>query len=465
MLQGREKEPGPGFTLVCGHLSSRVCLHPEPFQDLHDHEREREQHISTQCNNGTQNKEEGTESTSEGDRGDDVATDSSLQPQSGRGRDAFPRLESLQKQTLHNQGAPLATDLSIIGFMRLDSIQAPPVISRHWITLDHPHGSDIVTNAIKDETMEVGGVVLPKAEEDLHKPPPKFDNQQQHHQQGFQPGPNTNSAFQMRQQHHQQQHQQFQPNFNGHQQGMRNMPNMPPTSSKPSYFYQGGGTSGGLNHEAQGPLAQQSRSTGKKTDQGLEPWTQDTTPTQNLYSTLSKALEQESMVAIVSLQYPDKNAVRLRRWRHAQEESAQRVGPAVTKSSLSGVLSKRMSHSQGSSPNPGSSQDAIAMGLNVGSSPIFGTSASAMAGSSFSGGNVPKDDHGSALSMATLSIATESDREWYGLLLAAPHFLSSAFHSAPVQMKQHQGNVSVPWLCFINVFMIELLISTFDCIH
>jgi hypothetical protein len=55
------------------------------------------------------------------------------------------------------------------------------------------------------------------------------------------------------------------------------------------------------------------------------------------------------------------------------------------------------------------------------------------------GSNASKDDSSAAIASASLATVID-DRKWYGLLMAAPHFLSSQFHSVPVRLNGTHGN-------------------------
>ncbi|KAF9279310.1 hypothetical protein BGZ68_007991, partial [Mortierella alpina] len=452
----------PVFTLVCGHLSSRICLTPEPkraFKDAQptrsgNHQESgrtdvhslRRNTADAAINSKAKDKEAGSpgpNGQADDSRDEDQSKVDADQEQGVRG------LGSVQRQTLHNQGSVLASDLSIIGFMDLNDIQSPPVLSRHWITLDRPQGQDAVASSdSKDgappstDSSTAAELKAVKADDSLALtlfPGPQQQQQQQKQQQQqqqpsffqqrHQQQHSGNNPFQQRQQHHQQQHQQFQPNFGGQQPGMMQKfvpPNLPPTSS----MDQSSHSSPSFPHT--------------NSENDSEASTQDGTPQQHLYSTLYKALCQESMVAIVALQYPNRNCVRLRKWRHSQDEASHKGSKTTATSSSAaapGLLSKRLPHSQGSSPNlsVSSTSDLNASGGSGLLSSSFSLGASASSSLSYMGGSALKDDLGSAMSMASLSSRTESDREWCGILMTAPHFLKSSFHLAPVRLDNDQG--------------------------
>ncbi|KAF9938545.1 hypothetical protein BGZ67_010694 [Mortierella alpina] len=460
----------PVFTLVCGHLSSRICLAPEPkraFQDAPPTRAETQEpgnanvHTlrSSTTDAGMDSKAKDREEMVAGNAGANGQADDGTDEDQSQARveqeQGVRGLGSVQRQTLHNQGSVLASDLSIIGFMDLHDLQSPPVLSRHWITLDRPQSQDAVASSdIKegappstDDSPTAAELKAVKVDDSLASTlfPTSQQQQQQQQQPSFfqqrhQQQHSGSNSFQQRQQHHQQQHQQFQPNFGGQQPGMMQkfvQPNLPPTSS----MDQSSHSSPSFPHP--------------NSENDSEVSTQDGTPQQHLYSTLYKALCQESMVAIVALQYPNRNCVRLRKWRHSQDEASNK-GPrtAATSSSTTapGLLSKRLSHSQGSSPNLSisSTQDLHASGGSGLLSSSFSLGASASSSLSFMSGAALKDDLGSAISMASLSSRTESDREWCGILMAAPHFLKSSFHSAPVRLDNGPGKWHAPWLPDLN---------------
>ncbi|KAF9953778.1 hypothetical protein BGZ72_005169 [Mortierella alpina] len=413
----------PVFTLVCGHLSSRICLTPEPKRAFQDAQPARSENQdpgladnhsprSNTSDDDLDNKAKDREAGSPG--ADGQAVDSMDEDQSDTLTEQKERvrgLGSVQRQTLHNQGAVLASDLSILGFMDLKDLQSPPVLSRHWITLDRPHGQDAIARGDSrdgalpntDDSSTAADLKAVKTDDSLASTlfPGSQQQQPSPFQQRHQQQHSGNNPFQQRQQHHQQQHQQFQPNFGGQQPGMMHKfvsPNLPPTSSMDLSSH----SSPSFPHS--------------NSENDLELSSQDSTPQQHLYSTLYKALCQESMVAIVALQYPNRNCVRLRKWRHSQDETNHRGSKAGTTSSSTtapNLLSKRLSHSQGSSPNlsVSSTPDLNASGGSGLLSSSFSLGASASSSLSFMGGSALKDDLGSAMSMTSLASRVESDRE------------------------------------------------------
>ncbi|KAG0294951.1 hypothetical protein BGZ98_001568, partial [Dissophora globulifera] len=450
-----------GYTLVCGHLSSRIRLDPDPRQSLYDRD-DHSEHSAPRATTADNNR-------------DDTPSNAVhvIAPPSA--------LRSIQRQTLHNQGSILASDLSLIGFMRLDGVQSPPVLSRHWITMDRfPEQDTAAKGHVKEEDKagedrdehnhsqrgesvdleEDRPLAATKVEDSALAAtlfPPTASNQRQHSHP------------------HQQQHQQFQ--------GIPHMPKMPPTSSKPSLFYHDGNTTNlsqdprhhPHHHHQHQQSQQQGRNSptipqpstkfpgGKRTDKDSEAiWNQESLPQQQLFSTLHKALDRESMVAIVALQYPEKASMRLRKWKRAQEEAAAAAALSHSVGSNKGgsgpmaagaFMAKRLSHSQGSSPsllNSGTSDLSASggIGLSASASPSFGSLvgsgiisstststslSSAAVGASGSGSGVTKDDLGSTLTLASLANVMD-DRKWYGLLMVGSHFLTSPFHSAPVHL-------------------------------
>ncbi|KAG0004197.1 hypothetical protein BGZ80_005655, partial [Entomortierella chlamydospora] len=359
-------------------------------------------------------------------------------------------LDTIQQQALHNQGSVLASDLSILGFIKLDAIQSPPVLSRHWITLDCSQEHDAITKtSIKDEQTSDGAegpastdLKMPKPDESLAALlfPSNQPLSQKH--------PN-NQFTQRPPQHHQQPYTQSQTSFTGQSPGITHVshiPKMPPTSSKPPLFYRDGSVANAPQDQQsytsptvpQHPAKPQS---GKKNEKESESWSQEGVPQQHLYSTLHKALDQESMVAIVALQYPDKNCTRLRKWRRAQDEAPLRSTKQSSIPTAATLLSKRLSHSQGSSPNM-QSTSASDLSMMAGN-PSFGSmTGSGMMGSTLTttlpiGSSAPKDDLSSALTMASLSTVVEADRSWCGLLMVASHFLGSPFYSTPVHLNDN----------------------------
>ncbi|KAF9916574.1 hypothetical protein BX616_003421, partial [Lobosporangium transversale] len=464
-----KKDSRSTFTLVCGHLSSRICLNPDPRDDqrrLRGDLKTQPKHsnIRTNNNNSTYNSndnQDGNNATNEqriqenndGSSGEgnanimdvdpvlsqgkkgliDNAPPSSTTPSEAK-RTARSEFGAIHKQTLHNQGSTLASDLSIIGFMKLDAVRSPPVISRHWIVMDRPEEQDAIakTNVKEELAIENNDSSLPikqpKPEDSLvvtlfppHPPPP--------------PPPSSHFPPQQRQYQHQHHQPNFQLNFNNSP-GGTHMSKMLSTNSKSPGFHQDNSTNSMPLDQPSHSSAQQHTVKfpgGKKNEKGIESWgSSENLSQQHLYSILYKALEQESMVAIVALQYPDKNCTRLRKWRRTHEDSQHKnPKPTSSSSTTASLLSKRLSHSQGASPSlsaPGVSD----MGL-LSSSPTF----SSLTGSgliSSTGSVLPKDDPSFATAMASLSNVVESDRNWYGLLMAASHFFASPFHSAPVHM-------------------------------
>lgn len=333
------------FTLVCGHLSSHISLHPDPRQQQ-----------DVQANGGQYTPKKSA--------------------------------SSLQEQTIYNQGSILAQDLSILGFYKLQGVQSPPVLSHHWISL---HTTD--TGAVSGSAMQIDSPA------DVQHTPLTTIKTDDSLAAALFPG-ETNSASSTPKLP---QHGQFQqrPHAPQHLFGFNaptppgmmppHFPQMPPTSSKPTFP--------------------------KDSHISLPTKAPPINPQLQFYSTLHRAMEQEAMVAMVALQYPDKNCVRLRKWRHAQDEAATKAPVAGGKPALNSLLSKRMSYSQGSSPNLSASNTSD---LNMaGASPSLTSTASNLNSSN------AKEDPGSIIAMGSLPGVVESDREWYGILMAASQFQKS----------------------------------------
>ncbi|KAF9425904.1 hypothetical protein BGZ76_003028, partial [Entomortierella beljakovae] len=417
------------FTLVCGHLSSHIHLNPDPRQtanadldahlqnlDIHNHN-----DINSTENNCTPNQPVGNSSNDISDTDNDACESNEMEidttTTSNEIKDTHKNttnlkneirsgIESIQKQTLHNQGSVLASDLSIIGFVKLDSIQSPPVLSRHWVSLDCFQEREKHIEEVKSEHQN--DLKAAKTEESLAAllfPPNTPSTHTQYNQFSQRASVHPQAGFTSQQQ------------SNGQQ---LNIPTMPPTSSKSSSFNRDGN---GVNppQEQQGYHSPTIHSLtkslgGKKNEREAEPFTQEDAPKQQLYSTLHRALDQESMVAVVALQYPDKNCTRLRRWRRMQDEVPLKGTKSTSTTTTTSMLSKRISHPQISSPNlsdlstMGGGSAVISQSSSLGSaigssaiSPSLSTSASG-------GSNAPKDELNSALTMASLSTIVESDR-------------------------------------------------------
>ncbi|KAF8983636.1 hypothetical protein BGZ46_009898, partial [Entomortierella lignicola] len=444
------------FTLVCGHLSSRICLNPDPrlvhrdhlehpnLQNYKDIKSKENPHVVNGSNSPRTENDSSISIEMEVDYNENqdktpfretgtpkTATSSKDRMQTG--------INTVQRQTLLNQGSVLASDLSIVGFIKLDAIQSPPVLSRHWITLDCPIERD---SSVKSSTNDgqpsekmdgLASVDLKSTKPDeslatfLFPPSPSH---QQLNSQSTQRPPQLN----------QHSYPQTQPSFPTQPLGVNtsHMPKMPPTSSKPPLFNRDGD-----QQSYSLPTApQQPSKPSKKSEKEFEPWTREGVPQQHLYSTLHKALDQEAMVAIVALQYPDRNCTRLRKWRRTQDEVPQR-GTKQTSTSLGATLSsKRLSHPQGISPNlqSASISDLGSMTSGPAFSSTMGSNmtSSTLTGSSLTGSSVPKDDLSAALTMASLSTVVEADRNWCGLLMVASHFLASPFHVTPVHLRDSQ---------------------------
>lgn len=335
------------FTLVCGHLSSHISLHPDPRQQQ-----------DAQVNGGQHEPKK--------------------------------PVTSLQEQTIYNQGSILAQDLSILGFYKLQGVQSPPVLSHHWISL---HTTDTSTTGASGSAMQIDSPA------DVQHPLPTTIKTEDPLAAALFPG-ETNSASSTPKLP---QHGQFQqrPHAPQHQFGFNapappgmmhpHFPQMPPTSSKPAFP--------------------------KDTHISLPAKALPINPQQQFYSTLHRAMEQEAMVAIVALQYPDKNCVRLRKWRHAQDEAATKAPVAGGKPALNSLLSKRMSYSQGASPNL-SAPNTPDLSMAVAGPSLIPTVSTLNPSAN-------KEDPGSILAMGSLPGVVESDREWYGILMAASQFQAS----------------------------------------
>lgn len=296
---------------------------------------------------------------------------------------------SLQEQTIYNQGSILAQDLSILGFYKLQGIQSPPVLSHHWISLNTSH-MNTTGQAVS------GSMQIDTSTDIPHAPHTTIKTDDPLAAVLF-PGETTSASSTPKLP----QHGQFQqrPHAPQHQFGFNaptppgmmppHFPQMPPTSSKPMFP--------------------------KDSHVSLPAKAPPSNPQQQFYSTLHRAMEQEGTVAMVALQYPDKNCVRLRKWRHAQDEAGTKA-PAGGKP-LNSLLSKRMSYSQGSSPNLSAPNTPD---LNMASSPSLTSTVS-----NLNSGNANKEDPGSVIAMGSLPSVVESDREWYGILMAASQFQKS----------------------------------------
>ncbi|KAF9997839.1 hypothetical protein BGZ65_006592, partial [Modicella reniformis] len=335
-------------------------------------------------------------------------------------------LGSVQRQTLYNQGSVMASDLSIVGFIKLDAVQSPPILSRHWITIDHPQQHDAIANpGVKEEVMrereDEGASTESKALKtedslaatlfpDIHIPP-------------AQPPYHDGTMA-------------------GTSQDLHNSPSTVAASQPSPKFVRG-----------------------KKNEAESTSWGQNDLPRQHLYSTLHQAMDQESMVAIVALQYPDKTCTRLRKWRRAQDDAPLKAQKAPSTSTTAAGLPKRL-YSQGSSPGLPihNASDLHAQGGGVGalsSSSTLGslTGSTLMnltsTSSSLTGSGVPKEDVGSAITSASLSTLID-DRRWCGLLMVASHFLSCQFHSTPVHLSdthvtpKNATTTNAPWIPNMN---------------
>ncbi|KAF9125446.1 hypothetical protein BGX30_000458 [Mortierella sp. GBA39] len=341
-------------------------------------------------------------------------------------------LMSLQRQTLANQGAVLATDLSIIGFMSETEVQSPPVISRHWITLECPQEHDAVAidRLVKVAptlpplppppqvlSLQVPPLQQPPAAPTGPVDPRTFKTEDplaaalfpetSHHPQPPPPFlPPTANAFPPRPPFHPSPHQHFPPKFGGHPPGVPHMPglpglpNMPPTSHTNAVI------------PGSPAVPQQQQHSGKfpdvKPDLGSR--SQENGP--QLFTILYQALEKESMVAIVALQYPDKQCVKSRRLRREKEK-----GQSFKRGSMAGAIAAAGAIG---SPVPSllSSDPASSPSLGITSSSITGLSA--------------KDDTNLARATASQPAVSETDREWFGLLVVGKHYLANCLNTAPL---------------------------------
>lgn len=447
---GLHKDTATPFTLVCGHLSNRIRLFPEPRQSPPDDLKTRLQHLNLSNGGDHNGHPTDMQTNSETDSNDNSSSkDSEPTVKPKRGKQDI--LRSLQHQTLANQGAVLATDLSIIGFMSEMEIQSPPVISRHWITLERPQEQDAVAidGLVKDAPAlpppqpppQVLSLQLPPP---LHPPatptgpvdPRTFKLEDplaaalfpetSHHPQPPPPFlPLTANAFPPRPPFHPPPHQHFPPNFGGHPPGVPHMtslpglPNMPPTSHNTA------GIQGS-------PAVPQQQHPGKFLDikPDLGPRSQENGP--QLFTTLYQALERESMVAIVALQYPDKQCVKSRRLRREKEKDQSfKRGPMAGAITAAGAIG---------SPAPSllSSDSASSPSLGISISSITGLSA--------------KDDTNLARAAASQSAVLETDREWFGLLVVGKHYLANRLHTAPLYANATAGKVIV--LCSLYMEML-----------
>ncbi|KAF9106164.1 hypothetical protein BGX29_010309 [Mortierella sp. GBA35] len=412
---GPSKDITPTFTLVCGHLASRISLTPEPRQSVEDDIKSRLQHLDLGNGNHTSDNRQPTHMQTDSET--DMQDSTKSKPDNNK-----TGLRSLQRQTLANQGCILATDLSIIGFMKESHIQSPPVISRHWITLERPQEQDAV--AIGGPVNEV---VAPPPQPPPPPPPPapigpvdprtfKTEDglaaslfpEASHRSNPHPPGLPMGNAFQQRQQHLQQQHQQFQPNFNGHTPGithppnMPNLPNMPPTSHNSNLIQGSSATPQQINHAGKFPNA--------KPDLTSRP--KESAP--QLYTTLYESLNKQSMVAFVALQYPDKQCVKSRKSRREKEHAVKKVVAAGMTGPSNSPIPSLLSSDPSSSPALGVTASTTTTTVSI------------------------KDDASSARATASHSTVAETDRQWYGILVVASHYLANPLHTVPVYSKSAQ---------------------------
>jgi hypothetical protein len=431
---GPRKDAITPFTLVCGHLSNRIRLSPEPRQSPHDDLRTRLQHLDL-CNGGDHNG-----------YSTDIQTDSETDKSNSNSKESEPTvtdkrkkhdiLRSLQRQTLANQGAVLASDLSIIGFMNEAEVQSPPVISRHWITLERPQGQDaIAVDGLAKDALahpppppppQVPPLQVPPTEPTGPVDPRTFKSEDplaaalfpetSHHPQPPPPFlPPTANAFQQRPPFHPPQHQQFPPSFGGHPPGVPHMPNLPGLPSMPPTSHNG------VLVQGSPAAAQQKKHPGKfpgtKHDPG--PRSQENAP--QFFNTLYQALERESMVAIVALQYPDKQCIKSRRLRREKEQALKR-GSMAGAMAIAGAVGSPL-------PSLLSSDPASSPSLGITSNSVAGISA--------------KDDINLARATALQPAVSESDREWFGLLVVGKHYLSNRLHTVPLYANATSGKIVV----------------------
>ncbi|KAG0362675.1 hypothetical protein BGX24_005083, partial [Mortierella sp. AD032] len=132
--------------------------------------------------------------------------------------------------------------------------------------------------------------------------------------------------------------------------------------------------------------------------------------TSQLFSTLYQALEKENMVAIVALQYPEKQCIKARRLRREKEQVFKR-GPLGGSGGHTGIIG-----------SPGASflsLDPTSSSL----SPTLGFTST-------------KDDPILARAAASQSAtAAESDREWIGILMSGSHYCANLIHTVPIYSK------------------------------
>lgn len=450
---GPHKDTATPFTLVCGHLSNRIRLSPEPRQSPPDDLKTRLQNLNL-SNGGDHNGHTADMQTDSETDSNNNSNSKNSEPTVKTKRGKQDILKSLQRQTLANQGAVFATDLSIIGFMSEMEIQSPPVISRHWITLERPQEQDAV--AIDGPVKEAPALpppppplqVLPLQVPPLLQPPvapigpvdPRTFKSEDplaaalfpetsHHPQPPPPFlPLTANAFPPRPPFHPppHQHQHFPPNFGGHLPGaphlpsLPGLPNMPPTSHNSAVI------------QGSPAVPQQQQNTGKLPDvkPDLGSRSQENGP--QLFTTLYQALERESMVAIVALQYPDKQCVKSRRLRREKEkEQSFKRGPMAGAIATPGAVGSPV-------PSLLSSDSASSPSMGITSSSITGLSG--------------KDDTNLARAAASQLAVSETDREWFGLLVVGKHYLANRLHTAPLYANATAGKVIV--LCSLCIEML-----------
>lgn len=448
---GPHKDTATPFTLVCGHLSNRIRLSPEPRQFPSDDLKTRLHNLN--LSNGGDHNGHSTDmlTDSEADSNNNSSSKKS-EPTVKTKRRKQDILRSLQRQTLANQGAVLATDLSIIGFMSEMEIQSPPVISRHWITLERPQEQDAVAidGPVKETPalpplppppqalpLQVPPLLQPPAAPTGPVDPRTFKSEDSlatalfpetsHHPQPPPPFlPPSANAFPPRPLFHPPPNQHFPPNFGGHLPGMPHMPslpglpNMPPTSHSSAIIQGSPAVPPQQQHPGKFPDV--------KADLGSR--TQENGP--QLFTTLYQALERESMVAIVALQYPDKQCVKSRRMRREKEkEQSFKRGTMAGAIAAAGAVGSPV-------PSLLSSDPASSPSLGITSGSITGLSA--------------KDDTNLARAAASQPAVPETDREWFGLLVVGKHYLANRLHTAPLYANATAGKIIV--LCSLCIEML-----------
>jgi len=414
------------FTLVCGHLSTRISLDPDPRRILQDdwnglqHLEHNGPQASTNDNRAMEMEIDSPHERRKDSEGNPLLTKSTT----ASGGKKHYELGLAQHQTLYNQGSVMASDLSIIGFIKLNTVQSPPIVSRHWITIDRPQQQDVVANPVKEEPVREREDEATMTESKPLKAEDSLAATLFPEQSGSQP----------HQRHHHQHFSVFPSSYQAPSPGMSHKPLIP---SVPP---------GGVSGMSQDPHNGPSTAARGKTNEADAVPSSASMAQQQLYSTLYHSLNQESLVAIVALQYPDKACTRLRKWKRAQDDTPSKTQKVVSTSATTGSLVPKRLQGSPSLPIHGSPDLHPQGGVgSLSSNPTFGSLAGssstsvASTGSALIGSNASKDDSSAAIASASLATVID-DRKWYGLLMAAPHFLSSQFHSVPVRLNGTHGN-------------------------